>query len=336
VLVPLPAIYLVLRLNTLLSRELAGPAGAWPAAWTVLAAGGALGGLGALAAWGAGPPDRRLALVSAAGWGLVAWGLGLPTPLGRTAAVSLALALALAHLGLDPRLGRWRMVALASLAGVPLLAGFGGVWLLAAALGALGWPGLGLVPLLTALVGAAALWPGLAAAPTRPTAPLVGAGIALGLFALGALPGGTLLAAAAVLANDGVLPGVFLLPDWGLAVSDAPEFAGAWPATALAGGAVLVVLGGALVAWRRRRTPSGVAPAPWHLDAEALVPLAQAFRLAWLTPASPAARSPGDRVGQGLGRVLRLAGQALFAAEGTFYLPFTVLMLLLVLLALTR
>jgi hypothetical protein len=34
--------------------------------------------------------------------------------------------------------------------------------------------------------------------------------------------------------------------------------------------------------------------------------------------------------------VLRLAGQTLFAAEGTFYLPFTVLMLLLVLLALTR
>jgi hypothetical protein len=78
------------------------------------------------------------------------------------------------------------------------------------------------------------------------------------------------------------------------------------------------------------------APAPWHLDGETLVPVAQALRLDWLTPPSPAARSPGDRLGRGLGRVLRLAGQALFAAEGTFYLPFTVLMLLLVLLALTR
>jgi hypothetical protein len=166
--------------------------------------------------------------------------------------------------------------------------------------------------------------------------PLVGVGLALSLFVCGVLPGATLLPAAALLVNDGVPPRAFLLPDWGLAVDSASKSAGAWPATTLAGGAVLVVLGGALVAWRRRRTPPVDAPAPWRLDADALVPLAQAFRLAWLTPASPAARSPGDRVGQGLGRVLRLAGQALFAAEGTFYLPFTVLMLLLVLLALTR
>jgi hypothetical protein len=336
VLVPVPAVYLVLRLMERLSREPVGQANAWDAGWTVLAAGGALGGLGALAAWGAGPSDRRLALVSAAGWGLVAWGLGLHTPLGRTAAVSLALALGLAHLGLDARLGRWRMAALASLGGVPLLAGFSGLWLLAGALGALDLPGLGLLPLLIAAIGAAALWPGLAAAPARSTAPLAGAGITLGLLLFGLLPGGTLLAATAVLAGDGALPRALLTPDWGLALVGAPAAAVAWPALALAVAGVLVGAGGALVAWRRRHTPPVPAPAPWHLDGEALVPVAQALRLDWLTPPSPTAHSPGDRLGQGLGRVLRLAGQALFAAEGPFYLPFTVLMLLLVLLALTR
>ncbi len=336
VLVPVPAVYLALRLSEILSRDPVGPTGAWAGAWPVLAVAGALGGLGALAAWGGGSSDRRLALVSAAGWGLVAWGLGLHTPLGRTAAVSLALALGLAQLGLDPRLGRWRAVALASLAGVPLLAGFGGLWLLAGALGALDLPGLGLLPLLIAGVGAAALWPGLALRPAPPPAsPLVGAGIAGGLLLLGLLPGGTLLAAAAVLAGDRGRPRLLLTPDWGLALGGALGPA-AWPATALAGLALGAILLGGLGAWRRRRIPPLPAPADWRIDADALVPVAAAFRLDWLLPASPAARSPGDRLGAGVGRVLRLAGQALFAAEGSFYLPFTVLMLLLVLLALTR
>jgi hypothetical protein len=44
----------------------------------------------------------------------------------------------------------------------------------------------------------------------------------------------------------------------------------------------------------------------------------------------------GDQLTAGLGRGLALLGQALVATEGRYYLFFTVLMLLLVLLALTR
>jgi hypothetical protein len=162
----------------------------------------------------------------------------------------------------------------------------------------------------------------------------VGAGVAGGLLLLGLVPGGTLLPAVAVLVSDSTLPHALLTPDWGLAGVGAPGPAGAWPVTALAGVVLVALAAGGLVAWRRHRVQPVPAPAAWRLDAEALVPVAQAFRLDWLLPA--AAHSPGDRLGTGVARVLRLAGHALFAAEGSFYLPFTVLMVLLVLLALTR
>ena len=337
VLVPLPALYLALRLW---GEGIGGPGslGAWTTAWAVLAVGGALGGLAALAAWGALPPDRRLALVSAAHWGLVVWGLGLATPLSRAAALVLALATALGHLGLDPRLGRWRGVALASLGGVPLLAGFGGVWLLGATLP----PGLRLVALGAVLGSTAALVPDFAAAPRRPApAQAVGGLIAAGLLLAGVLPGWTLLPGVA--AWVGALPpGALAVPDWGLA-GLGPPGAGAWPAAALAALLGLALAGGLYLAWRRRKMAGPLPGWAWRIGGEALVPVAQAFQLdrpplPSAVPGAPPAPPPslGAQLTTALARGLALLGQALVAAEGRYYLLFTVLMLLLALLALTR
>jgi hypothetical protein len=338
VLVPLPALYLALRLWDIGIRTPGSLVPAWATAWAVLAVGGALGGGAALLAWGAQPPDRRLALASAAHWGLVVWGLGLATPLSRTAAITLALATALGHLGLDSRLGRWRLAALASLGGVPLLAGFGGVWLLGQALP----PGLRLVALGVVLGGTAALLPGFAAAPRRPAlAGIVGGVIATGLLAAGVLPGWTLLPGAVALVGA-LPPGVLAVPDWGLAGLGGPGM-GAWPAAALAALLGLALAAGLYLAWRRRGAPPPLPGWAWRIDDDALVPVAQALLidrppLPSAVPGDAPAPPPtlGAQLTTALARGLSLLGQALVAAEGRYYLLFTVLMLLLALLALTR
>jgi hypothetical protein len=144
-----PPLALALRLQALVTEgALTGSEPAeWAWAMTALAALGAItavvGGAGALM-W-AGTPRWRSALT--AHWlGLVAWALGLDSPVGRWAALALFSAYGLGILALElanrapGRAGQgrytWmtRAVAGLSLAGAPLTAGFVGLWLLSAGL----------------------------------------------------------------------------------------------------------------------------------------------------------------------------------------------------------
>ena len=152
----IPAAALILRLEALLTAQgLAGSVpGGWGAFTSLLAWGGAITAIAA-GAGGivfAGTP-RWSALLTAHAAGLVAWGLGLDNPASRYAAIAVLLAYGAARVtlelgstnaarraiswGTSPQAGFAaiaRGVAVFTAAGVPLTAGFVGVWLLGAAL----------------------------------------------------------------------------------------------------------------------------------------------------------------------------------------------------------
>ena len=336
-LVPLPAVYLALRLGTDLAPAGAALPSAWATAWTLLAAGGALAVLPALAAWGA-PAARRAALSAAALWGSTAWALGLHTALGNAAAAVLLLATAAGLLLGDPRYGGWRGVGAAGLSGLPLLAGFPGLWLLAAALGQAGRPALGLLPLLIAVVAGAAIWATTAdpAPPPGRAAGAVGAMLAAGLLVGGLLPGPVLLTLAAPLV--GSPPAATLaVPDWGLAALTGGGTG--WPISALAVLAAAVALAGVVMLARRRAGPA-LPAVHWEAGDLVAVAVARAFLVARVAIAPE--RAPAGAVADvppqesRVVRLLRGIGDGLVAAEGTYYLLFTVLMLLVALLALSR
>jgi hypothetical protein len=144
-----PPLALVLRLQALITEGAL--TGSTPAEWATAMGGLAtLGGITALAGgagaltW-AGTPRWRSALT--AHWlGMVAWALGLDSPAGRWAALTLFAAYGLGGLALElakrmPGKAEaygytWlaRTVAGLSLAGAPLTAGFVGLWLLSVGL----------------------------------------------------------------------------------------------------------------------------------------------------------------------------------------------------------
>lgn len=142
--VGLPPVLLLLRLQALISTQ--GPAvtvqGSWEAFTTTLQwAGGITAFVGAASMVVSAGTPRWTAFLTAQQMGLVAWALGLDTPLGRLAALAILLAFGASRavIDLEEELGSLReRVARAfggfSLAFAPLTAGFVGLWLLGVAL----------------------------------------------------------------------------------------------------------------------------------------------------------------------------------------------------------
>jgi formate hydrogenlyase subunit 3/multisubunit Na+/H+ antiporter MnhD subunit len=276
-----PAVTLLLRLQALITSQ--SLAGTIPPEWVGFTSALVwLGGITSVVAaagmlvWATTP--RWTALLAAHTLGLVVWALGLDNPASRTAALSILLAFGAARVGmtLSPRLASvqsWgrlpRLVAISSVAAVPLTPGFVGVWLLASSLAGTGHPSLAVL-LLGAIILAACgtalrvVAPGPLATPQAPHPQyLAWAGIAAGgaLLLAGVLPGWWLPQVGAMAGIAGGAPPV-ALPWPGVQAGD-----GLLPLLLLAGGAALLAgIGWLAVSWARSGVSVSGVLLPTALD----------------------------------------------------------------------
>ncbi|HYP38849.1 MAG TPA: hypothetical protein VEX13_00675 [Chloroflexia bacterium] len=261
-----PASMLLLRLQALITSQ--SLAGTVPPEWAGFTSALVwLGGITSVVAaagmlvWAVTP--RWTALLTAHTLGLVVWALGLDNPASRTAALSILLAFGAARvcMTLSPRLASiqgWsrlpRLVAMSSVAAVPLTPGFVGVWLLASSLAGTGHPSLAVL-LLGAVILAACGTALRVAAPRpldTPQTPypqyLAWASMAAGsaLLLAGVLPGWWLPQVETMAGIAGGAPPV-ALPWVGVQAGDA-----LLPLLLLAGGtALLAGVGWLVVSWAR-------------------------------------------------------------------------------------
>lgn len=363
--VGVPVIVIVLRLQGLVSGQAF--AGSVPGAWASLM--GALtwfGAVGALVAacgllvWAG--SARWTSVLTAFSMGMALWALSLDNPAGRLAALVILLGygagrvtLVLARPGGSTWEGLARAVGVASLAFAPLTASFLGVWLLGAALSAEKHSSAALALVGAAVVAACGIvlhYSALdRAAPETAPMPLFSwLGPAAGLAALagGTLPGLWLPYVARVAQTGGGVP-LVVLPWEGLSVGGL--FA---PVLLLGLGALLTgFLGWLVVVLSRPRSeapglllPSGLdraerareaasthSPNGWEGAARLLIanppPAVWWLSLAWLE---------GGIWGFGvmLGRLGARFGGLLGRLEGRYYLPLTLIVVLVALLLASR
>ncbi|HYO49914.1 MAG TPA: hypothetical protein VEW94_08680 [Chloroflexia bacterium] len=276
-----PAVTLLLRLQALITSQ--SLAGTIPPEWSGFTSALVwLGGITSVVAaagmivWPTTP--RWTALLTAHTLGLVVWALGLDNSASRTAALSILLAFGAARAGmtLAPRLANvqgWgrlpRLVAMSSVAAVPLTPGFVGVWLLASSLAGTGHPSLAVL-LLGATILAACGTALRAAAPSSLDTPqpphsqyLAWAGIAAGgvLLLAGVLPEWWLPQVEAMAGIAGGAPTIGL-PWLGVQAGD-----GLLPLLLLAGGAALLAgIGWLAVSWARAGVSLSGVLLPTALD----------------------------------------------------------------------
>jgi hypothetical protein len=295
--------------------------------------------------------------------GMALWALSLDNPTGRLTALVILLSYGAGRVALvlvGDGASTWervaRVVAIASLAFAPLTASFLGAWLLAYTLSAERYSSAALVLLGAAVVAACGVVLHYAAtdrpAPEPASMSLVswlGPAAGLALLAGGTLPGLWLPYVARVAETGGGAP-IVSLPWQGLGAGD--SFA---PVLLLALGALLVgLLGWLAVAVSRSRadapgvllpsgldrverareaTPDGAVPGSWEGTARLLIanppPAVWWLSLAWFE---------GGVWGFGalLGRLGARVGGLLGRLEGRFYLPLTLILVLVALLLASR
>ncbi|HEX9986994.1 MAG TPA: hypothetical protein VGE45_00745 [Chloroflexia bacterium] len=361
----IPAVTLLLRLQALITSQ--SLAGTIPPEWagftsaliwlgsatSIVAAAG-------MVLWAATP--RWTALLAAHTLGLVVWALGLDNPASRTAALSILLAFGAARVGmtLSPRLTSvqgWGklpgLLAMSSVAAVPLTPGFVGVWLLASSLAGTGHPSLAVL-LLGAVILAACGTALRVAAPRPLDTPqppyrqyLAWAGIAAGgaLLLAGVLPGWWLPQAQAMAGIAGGSPPL-ALPWTGIRAGD-----GLLPLLLLAGGAALLAgIGWLVTSWARSgvsvtglllptaldrlaksdRPPVGSGPEGPLTDLLSNPPAAIWWlSLSWLETSIWG-------FGALLSRLGIRSGGLLARLEGRFYLPLALILTLIIILIVSR
>jgi formate hydrogenlyase subunit 3/multisubunit Na+/H+ antiporter MnhD subunit len=361
-----PAITLLLRLEALITSQ--SLAGTIPPEWEGFTSALVwLGGVTSVVAaagmvlWATTP--RWTALLTAHTLGLAVWALGLDNPASRTAALSILLAFGAARVGmtLSPGLTSvqgWgklpRLVAISSLAAVPLTPGFVGVWLLASSLAGTGHPSLAVL-LLGAVILAACGIALRVVAPRpldTPQAPyqqyLAWAGMAAGgaLLLGGVLPGWWLPRVEAMAGIAGGAPPI-ALPWTGIQAGD-----GLLPLLLMAGGAALLAgIGWLAVSWARSGVSVSGVLLPTALDrlAKADQPPAGGGQkeapLGGLLSNPPAAvwwlslawlESGIWGFGALLSRLSVRSGSLLARLEGRFYLPLALILTLIIILIVSR
>jgi hypothetical protein len=361
-----PAVTLLLRLQALITSQ--SLAGTIPPEWSgFTSALVVLGGVTSVVAaagmvvWATSP--RWTALLTAYTLGLVVWALGLDNPASRTAALSILLAFGAARVGmmLAPRpasVQGWgrlpRLIAMSSVATVPLTPGFVGVWLLASSLAGTGHPSLALLLLGAVILAACGTALRVAALNPldAPQAPhphyLAWVSLAAGgaLLIAGVIPGWWLPQVEAMAGIAGGAPPV-ALPWAGIQVGD-----GLLPVLLLAGGAALLAgIGWLVVSWARSGVSVSGVLLPTALDRLAKSdPSVTGERndespLTGLLSNPPAAiwwlslgwlESGIWGFGALLSRLGVRSGGLLGRLEGRFYLPLALILSLIVILIVSR
>ena len=366
--VGVPVVVLLLRLQGLVSSQAF--AGTVPEGWSALmgvlgwfgAAGAIVGACGTLVWAGS---ARWTALLTACTMGLVLWALSLDNPAGRLAALLILLAysagrttLVLLRDGGSTTEKLSRGVAVASLAFAPLTVSFLGVWLLASTVSSGGRSSMVLVILGVAIVAACGVVLHQAA-----TARDVGDNSTMSLLSwVGVLAGVAILA-------GGTLPGLWLpyLSRVAAIGGGVPNIALPWegiaaggifvPVLLLAVGALLVAgIGWLLVVWARSSANEGGVLLPTGLDRverakEARLATRTATGTRWEGAARLLIANPPPAVwwlslawleggvwgfGALLGRLGTRFGGLLGRLEGRFYLPLTLILVLVALLLASR
>jgi hypothetical protein len=365
--VGVPVVVMLLRLQGLVSAQAF--AGSVPAAWASLMSVLAwFGGVGALVAacgllvWAG--SARWSSMLTAYSLGMALWALSLDNPAGRLAALVILLSYGAARVTLvlaGDGASAWERlaggVAAASLAFAPLTASFLGIWLLVSTLSAEGHSSIALVPVGAAIVAACGIVLHHAAthrpAPEADSMSLLswpGPVSALALLAGGTLPGLWLPYVARIAEMGGGVPPVSL-PWEGLGARG--NFA---PVLMLGLGAILLALVGWLVvavSRSRAEAPGVLLPTgldrvarardatetatnvtnSWQGAARLLIanppPAVWWLSLAWFEGGvwgfAALLGNLGTRVGGLLGRL-----------EGRFYLPLTLILVLVALLLTSR
>jgi formate hydrogenlyase subunit 3/multisubunit Na+/H+ antiporter MnhD subunit len=351
-----PVVVLVLRLQTLITDQAL--VGSIPADWTWFSATLAwLGGITALSAsasalvWAG--TARWSASLTAYTLGVSVWALGLDTPTGRSAAITILLAFGLGRLTLDLSSGRYgwlsRVMAGLSLVGAPLTAGFVGIWLMSSALVESRQAALSILLAGAAILAACGAALHLGTDESSPSAHrrtkdervlwVVAIGLSAALLLGGALPGLWLPQVEAIAAMAGGTPSVGT--GWTGLVSDG-VFA---PLALLAGGAIVLGLLGWLArSWAKAGNTGNSVLLPTALarlqragqDTSASAPIFANpppavwwLSLVWLERGIFGAGSLAVRLAQRFGVLLA-------RLEGRFYFPLALILTLLILLAITR
>lgn len=365
-----PVVLLILRLQGLVTKGAL--TGSTPDQWAgTMSALCILGGLTAVVGgagilmWSGTP--RWSAALTAHWMGLIAWSLGLDSPVGRWAALALFAAYGLARLTLeianhepgkaDPSGYVWvtRTLAGAAMSSAPLTVGFVGVWLLGAGLLSTGRPTLAILLVGAAILGACGTALHLAQSATHESAPdtITNKRYRAWLDVIGWV-------LAAVILLGGVLPGLWLpyaetiagvagigqsldLPWSGIARGDLML-----PLTMLGVGLLVLMAAGRLVRASATSQDTGAgALLPTALDRleggahaankkqeePTLHPAPPAFiwwlSLGWLERGIFEAGAVLLRLGIAIGRLAE-------RLEGRYFLPLAVLLALLTLLTITR